>query len=537
MSDSENEYLTTTRARRANAGGNLKKLLRMEETNQELEEEESAREKRAQIQQNIEENIDLLFQEEGPDEEFVASGSESSEGEENEEEEDEQAEEKQENDEMFSSDSEVSLSETDEDEGERELQAEAKLEKKKQQKRVKKVDFLVTKKPTSKPPKPKSTYPESSSLLDSSRRSSSRKTAIENKLAVAERLKESEDRRALLKPVFRNEVVAMTQEERLAEAVETEKQNVSSLQWFQEQEIWKKETQRAAMLSKKKPMVNFMTFSSAAELLYPNDEIAMTEMVARKKREEFLRLEKRKRRRVETKFVKSEDGVYHKVKVEDPVIDGEIIKEEKQPEEEEDYEGPPQKVARNYIFFETVKPLAKPDVAKYTFGDQIVSRKNFQTRPLARIKQQRPKIETAFTPYTETHKAQFEKMEGLPRFGDFDYSVDLFTTDYSEVKTHIELKTPAPISINLPNGQKKICLITGEKAQYFDPKNGVPYSSVDAYKVLKDVQDDKFQWAQIIDDDELGEKHWLKGNFKGGVGCYLNRWDSRPARGVPQGFE
>ena len=59
--------------------------------------------------------------------------------------------------------------------------------------------------------------------MTSNRRSSSRAAAVESKQALVDKLKESEARRAKYVHVERKKHVELTQEERLAEAVETEK--------------------------------------------------------------------------------------------------------------------------------------------------------------------------------------------------------------------------------------------------------------------------------------------------------------------------
>lgn len=54
----------------------------------------------------------------------------------------------------------------------------------------------------------------------------------------------------------------MTQEERLKEAVITEKKNIESLHTFYQQEEDRKKSRRAALLAKRAPMTSFIRYVS-----------------------------------------------------------------------------------------------------------------------------------------------------------------------------------------------------------------------------------------------------------------------------------
>ena len=103
-------------------------------------------------------------------------------------------------------------------------------------------------------------------LMSDNRRRSTRKAAVKNKEDVIQRLKESEARRAKQPTPTAKVVHRMTQEERLAEAVITEKKNIESLHSFYEQEEDRRKKQRAALLAKRVPMSSFIRYISKTTL-------------------------------------------------------------------------------------------------------------------------------------------------------------------------------------------------------------------------------------------------------------------------------
>lgn len=285
MSDEELEYLTTTRQRRANAGSRLRQLIDLENDTQ------------PQVSRFVtedDENVDLLFAEDADDEEFQESDDEDlqdemedvkepqGEGDPENEGEEEEDEEKEENHDLeiepvnsddVLSDSDISLSDTDEDEGERELEKQERLKKRKQKlsnriiPKIKKFKSSETKS-KSKPKKKISVE----SIMQSARKSS-RTSAIEKKEALVQKLREDEERRASMAPIIRIKQRELTQEEKLAEAVETEKANILSLEAFQQQEIVKKERQKYLLQLKRKKLVNVIRWISKQEFVTPNEEI------------------------------------------------------------------------------------------------------------------------------------------------------------------------------------------------------------------------------------------------------------------------
>lgn len=822
------DSLVATRARRANAGSRLKRLIELEE--QTIEERQSI------VYTEDDENVNLLFQEDENDEEFEDSEEDGEgEGDEDDDEDDggeegdvdvergddgrsdegEDSEsgagskkrtiEKVDADDVLS-DSEISETDSDQSEGEKELDKQEKLK----QRKLKKKNKLI---PTIKQPRPPASVKKvvkkpkleftSQSLLNA-KRSSSRSAVVESKQALAKRLKADEERRALLKPVVRVKEVEMTQEERLAEAVETERANVRSLNEFREQEIVKKETQRQMLMLKRVKLVNVIRMVSEEHFITPFDEITEARRVfekenlkskrkpGRKKKnmeeveqqqavlrppgsidldlplvkEEMEReriekekraLEEKERREAEEKeklengevdtileeqkgeeekentlesikdeaeskseeeekivevkeggktnevnektveteedgktndadengseevpdaaanednedakndnkneagegelkpnedkdantgdhdtnledetniggmevddkadskvenseagpeiavkeeetviqdgdkmdteedneikneirtedkesltseanahdleFVKTEDGNGDKgekrVKFVDDLVDGEKIEVTATPEpegtpnddeedtpvvEKEIFEGPAERVSRNMIYLidfddEKEHKLIDSNIKTILFGKQSLlpaSRRFKDLKQIAKIgESENPYLtiihrkDELFEPVTNLteNDSLFEELKRLPRFGDFEDIVEEEEVNDEEVTSEIVLKTEAPTSLYLPNGNKKNCLITGTEVKYFDPANGIPYSSVETYRLLKQIEQGNVPWYSFGNDANDG----------GGAELYLGmREGARHAKGVPEGFD
>ena len=780
---SDEDSLVATRSRRSNAGSRLKHLIELEERASDVQESVSS------IINEEDENVNLLFQEDEDDQEFFEEDED--EDEENEEEEEEREgheedniEEEEENkkrshesdDEVEQvnsddvlSDSDISMSDSDESEGEKELQKQEKMK----QKRVKKKQSLV---PTIKQPKldekPKAKKPKgltsSDSLLLSMRRSSSRSTAVENKEALVQKLKENEKRRANVAPIVRVKHVDLTQEEKLAEAIETEKANILSLQQFRDQEIVKKERQKQLLLLRKVQLKNVIRMVSDERLITPLDEInedrhmrelmnirsrkklgrkkkvtndsevkrlpgeVDTELPIVKQELEQKRIQEERESKsnqieetaettavsqnddsneenknieidnitppskesselseqvdvskevtgesisneeVETQTITEDDknanpnisreatikentaSNSNQASENDEVIDNDLdnndekltendsvsnskpnvdapikeeqssnddlinesskedtnkpkdddgetqaaidsivsdeenllnnkgdesneVKEEKrvkfadeleQEQREgtepydtnyspldaefeiipETFEGPPQRVARNTIYlidFEEDKdPSYKLDIANIKamlFGSQSLlpaSRrfKDLKTilrigeveNPYATVKQEKDELFEPVSELTEDN-AMFDELKRLPKLGITQAVVEEIEEDTQEENAPIVLKTEAPTGIYLPNGNKKVCLISGTEVKYFDPSNGIPYSSVETYRFLKTIEQGNVPWYSI---DEVD-------NDNGPVEIYLGSRDSteKHAKGVPEGFD
>lgn len=768
MSDAEDELqfesLIATRARRSNAGSRLKQLLELEEQSNEITTT------RNQFVTEDDENVDLLFQEDGDDEEFIDedvdnanlegidedSDEDDEDGEklqkkrkrdENEESDDEVEEEgAYVNPDEVLSDSDLSESDTDESEGEKELIRQEKLKKKKQKKQN-----LI---PTIKQAQPKSPVKKkqrrihlitSDSLLTSNRRSSSRAAAVESKQALVDKLKESEARRAKYVHVERKKHVELTQEERLAEAVETEKANVESLNRFREQEIVKKERQRQLLLLKRVKLQNVIRIVSKEYFTKPIEEVTD----ARRRYEEYLKLRKKlgkkkknqldienfptkmpfsidyespyqkallaeKKKKQEEEEIKRLESMNEKlqemlddadkikvVNEKDPdsidiekkesaeviVLDEEATDEQKDqaeeikeevkesttsvdesekqdvatnlesvdselkveknistddistetvsmneskneskneetspvelkqeeneqvsetnnddaPENEKDninanntpdtiiedpikrvkfadevesqsskentpavelktepkektededaeiFEGPVQRVCRNMIYLvdfdEDRKDLRlnSQNIKKFLFGKQSLlpaSRrfKDVKTiltigkveNPYAVVKQEKDRLFERASDLKEDDP-MFDELKKLPKLGIKQDIVEVEENKEESESTAIVLKTEAPTGLYLPNGNKKNCMISGTEVKYFDPSTGIPYSSVEAYKILKSIEQGQVPWLSFT-----GEH-----NDTGNVELYLGSRDgsTRHAQGVPEGFD
>lgn len=281
-----NDGLVATRQRRANAGSRLKQLIELEEASSGVQQTFLTEE---------DEDVHLLFQEDENDAEFEEE--EEEEEEEEGEDEGEEGEEGKENDDAATddprkeaamlldneqsdaeanpdemlSDSDLSVSEDDDSEGERELQREERAKKRKKKQTI---IPAIKKRTTTTTPQPKQpSKPLSSMLQYGERRSSSRKSAVKNKEDLLQKLKADETRRAGLTPIKRVKEREPTQEERLAQAQETEKENTLSLNAFLEQEVKKKERQKLMFQQKRPKLRNVIRLVSKATFVTPLEEI------------------------------------------------------------------------------------------------------------------------------------------------------------------------------------------------------------------------------------------------------------------------
>ena len=197
------------------------------------------------------------------------------------------------------------------------------------------------------------------------------------------------------------------------------------------------------------------------------------------------------------------------------------------------YEGPAQHVARNYVIFEEFDDEVTSDgIKKYLFGQQAAFKGTHhdpQYETLCVIKQDE-------SSNIDLHKIQamrdesFKSLIQLPKFGEKITASDDGNGQLEEDENEVvQIHTPAPVGIHLPNGQKKICPTSGLPAMYYDPTNGVPYATVDAFRVLKSIVEGEYEWLQL---DNGG----INSRFKGGIGCYISKKNQRHAAGVPEGF-
>lgn len=197
------------------------------------------------------------------------------------------------------------------------------------------------------------------------------------------------------------------------------------------------------------------------------------------------------------------------------------------------YEGPPQLVTRDYIIFEEFdKTLSNEEIKKTLFGPQsTLSGSHYDPlyETLCVIKQDESS-NIDLQKIQEARDKSFKSLIQLPKFGQkIMISNDDDGKSLTEENEVVNIHTPAPIGIHLPNGQKKMCIVSGLPATYYDPTNGIPYSTVDAFKILKGIVDGEYEWLQL---DNGG----INSRFAGGIGCYLGKKNQRHAAGVPKGF-
>ncbi|KAF5101176.1 hypothetical protein D0Z03_000650 [Geotrichum reessii] len=276
------DSIIATRQRRANAGNKLQALLNSEapfldedeQANSIFQEFEDDEDYNVDAKEHLDSEIESVVSGSRRERRVGVGGANSS---------DAESDINQKDDDMFS-DSADSASENeneDEDAGERELQREERRRKKrdgvdailakaqqKQQVKQQKRNIDQAELDRVKAAKRQRMRLSADNLMSENRRSSTRKAAVKNKEAVIQRLQESEARRAKHSSVTPTIKVVhkLTQEERLAEAIITEKKNTESLKSFYEQEEDRKLKQRAAMLARRVPMTSFVRYVSKTVL-------------------------------------------------------------------------------------------------------------------------------------------------------------------------------------------------------------------------------------------------------------------------------
>ncbi|CAI4038336.1 hypothetical protein SMKI_04G6800 [Saccharomyces mikatae IFO 1815] len=214
------------------------------------------------------------------------------------------------------------------------------------------------------------------------------------------------------------------------------------------------------------------------------------------------------------------------------------------------YEGPEQLTSRTFITlydFPNTAPDLK-DVNANLFGSQWSNSNALSTT-------QRPQdIKTVFhsilpspsqssVPSPNVNMSlDLSVLDNFPSFGEYDKKIVHQISTETNKDLEIKIKTQPPTGVFLANGIRKKCLITNKECQYFDPRTGVPYSDVEAYKIIQQIQD-AISKEEERTDSKIGETEnedsadqarfkWF--GFKNG-GIYLDL-DQKPAKGVPEGF-
>ncbi|OBA24810.1 YL1 nuclear, partial [Hanseniaspora valbyensis NRRL Y-1626] len=266
--------MSNVRSRRSNRGNNLSKLINQE---RELLEENGTS---ISLQDN-DDVINLLFNEDDEedvdmevsneeinnnDDEFSASGS-------------------------SSDDDDSEYDDSDNETNKKRKRKQQQLKSKTGFKRSKDIPILIKRKSTkstnNKRSRASSESVEPIDLMSTeNRRTSSRKSALENRLKVYNNLKEKEENR--VKNFARHNSwrskkieLKLTQEDRMKEALETEKINIASLQRFREVEIYQKLQREELHKRNKIKFTNFekiLRFSSEETLVTPEDDLKLYEI-------------------------------------------------------------------------------------------------------------------------------------------------------------------------------------------------------------------------------------------------------------------
>lgn len=199
-------------------------------------------------------------------------------------------------------------------------------------------------------------------------------------------------------------------------------------------------------------------------------------------------------------------------------------------EEELIYEGPEQLVGKNFItLYSFPTESYRNDINKDIFGENWANGSNHRSSNVETIcKMTMPEEKDDFL-QTASLTPNLSFLNNLPEFGEYDKKVVQDVNSTTDKELEIEVKTAPPTGVFLPNGFRKKCLISSKECQYFDPKNGVPYSDVETYKTIQDLQD------PIGNGTEEGPRpHYQWFGFSNG-GIHLDI-GQKPAKGVPEGF-
>lgn len=211
------------------------------------------------------------------------------------------------------------------------------------------------------------------------------------------------------------------------------------------------------------------------------------------------------------------------------------------------FEGPIQHVARNLIFLidfdeEERWGLSEMKMKTIIFGEDanlgpsrrfrevetILKSSLRSDNPYAAPKEE--KEDELLIPVTELteESAMFDILSKLPRLGTKEIFEEEEIDESKEETTEIQIRTEAPTGLYLPNGNKKLCLISGREVRYFDPVTGIPYENKDVYQIIKTIELGVIPWYSLGRDQ----------NTYGPVEIYLNnRENPKHAKGVPEGFD
>lgn len=211
------------------------------------------------------------------------------------------------------------------------------------------------------------------------------------------------------------------------------------------------------------------------------------------------------------------------------------------------FEGPVQHVARNLIFLidfdeEERWGLSEMKMRSIIFGEDanhgpsrrfrevetILKSSLRSENPYAAPKEE--KEDELLIPVTELteESAMFDILSKLPRLDTKELFEEEEIDESKEETTEVRIRTEAPTGLYLPNGNKKLCLISGKEVRYFDPVTGIPYENKEVYQIIKTIELGAIPWYSLGRDQ----------NTYGPVEIYLNnREHPKHAKGVPEGFD
>lgn len=373
-------------------------------------------------------------------------------------------------------------------------------------------------------------------LNNESRRQSSRSSTRSNRLKTYENLKNEEIIRKQRNHGKTEKIVELplTQEERFANALETEKINTASLQRFREIEIFEKkliEEQQKKYKVKFKDEEKVLRFSSDIVFLSPKDY----EEIKKQELEDETRLMSKA---LKKKYLEQKRQEYENLKEslnclhsENDEIDGEDLNENV-------YEGPYNKIKRNMFTLYNFNSYETPT------STELKRMFNFDIAPKDQIKMERwihlkyEKGEITEDSLIKAGKFSFTKNEiqqvmanfrTFGEYGNFSKVVNVNTDENTETDQKLHLKYSLEPSLfyknvadsNTANIKKSCYIKCNEKVKYIDPKLNISYADLDVFKRLTNLvnHDESIKWISLNESS----------------GTYVAP-DTTPAKGVPEGF-
>lgn len=329
--------------------------------------------------------------------------------------------------------------------------------------------------------------------------------------------------------------VLLTQEQRLANAAETEKLNTESLQRFREIEIFEKrliEEQHKKYKVKFKDQEKVFRFSSDIVFVSPSDY----EELKKQELEDETRMMSKS---LKKKFLEQKNQEFEKIKEGLPHLETSNVKLEGDEDIKEPvYQGPDNKVKRNlftlYNFNSYEKPSSKE--LKTTYNFNIIPKDQEKMERLVHLEYKKTndsESESKLTGSFIFSKQEIQRtMNNFRKFGEYgNFSKVIYTNKDKDTETgqQIQLRYLLEPSLfyknvadtNTTNIKKNCYIKYNEKVKYIDPKLNISYSDLDVFKRLTNLvnHDQSIKWMALTEEN----------------GTYVGT-DTVPAKGVPEGF-